>query len=72
MYTIRDPTKDKPFEIEIGWLCEESHWKFSLVPSALVTEADESSRASVIAVGGTTTATAQETKQDVEEVKMET
>ena len=48
----------------MGWLCEESQWKFSLVPSALVSEADEFSKASVVPVS------TQETKQD--ETKMET
>lgn len=59
LHTIRDPSKDKPFEIEIGWLCEESKFEFSLVPSALVTEADEASRILV----PTTAAAAQESKE---------
>jgi hypothetical protein len=33
---IRDVGKDKPFELEMGWLCEETDWKFALVPAALV------------------------------------
>lgn len=47
LHLIRDPTKDKPFELEMGWLCEESGWKHQMVPSALVTEADASARASL-------------------------
>ena len=36
LYTIRDPSKDKPFELEVGWLCAESEWQFALAPAALV------------------------------------
>jgi hypothetical protein len=36
MYVIRDASKDKPFELEMGWLCEETNMKFSLVPKALL------------------------------------
>eukprot|EP01041_Mallomonas_annulata_P010395 gene10395-21677_t len=32
--------KDKPFELEMGWLCEESSWKFALIPAELIIEAD--------------------------------
>jgi 20S proteasome subunit alpha 7 len=35
LYTIRDPSKDKPFEIEMCWLCEESNMLHSLVPKQL-------------------------------------
>lgn len=38
---IRDPAKDKPLELEMGWLCESTGWKHSHVPPALVKEADE-------------------------------
>ena len=44
MYTIRDPSKDKPFELEMGWLCEASDWKYSNIPQAVVTEADAAAR----------------------------
>mmetsp|Transcript_94 Transcript_94/g.107 ORF Transcript_94/g.107 Transcript_94/m.107 type:complete len:291 (+) Transcript_94:122-994(+) len=37
---IRDASKDKPFELEMGWLCEETNNKFALVPKALVEEAN--------------------------------
>jgi hypothetical protein len=36
MHVIRDASKDKPFELEMGWLCEETNMKFSLVPKALL------------------------------------
>jgi len=52
LYTIRDPSKDKPFELEMGWLCEATGWKHSLVPADLVKGADE--RAKAAAAGGAT------------------
>ena len=36
MYVVRDASRDKPFELEMGWLCEESEWKYTAVPSDLV------------------------------------
>lgn len=51
MYVIRDPSKDKPFELEMGWLCEESQWKHSLVPADLLAEADANGKA--LSTGGT-------------------
>ena len=36
LYTIRDLSRDKPFEIEMGWLCEASNFKYSPVPANLL------------------------------------
>eukprot|EP01035_Chromulina_nebulosa_P020283 gene20283-26330_t len=43
-YTIRDTSKDKPFELEFGWLSEESNWKHALIPSDLLAEAEASAK----------------------------
>ena len=51
LYTIRDPTKDKPFEIEMCWLCEQSNFKHALVPADLLKSADEKAKA--VIAGGT-------------------
>ena len=51
MYTIRDPSKDKPFELEMGWLCEATEWKYASVPAELLTAADSAAKA-LIADGG--------------------
>ena len=56
-YTIRDPSKDKPFELEMAWLCEESQWSHSLIPADLLKEVDANARSSqsgsnVVADGG--------------------
>jgi 20S proteasome subunit alpha 7 len=37
--TIRDPTKDKPFELEMGWLCETNDFQYKMVPSDIVESA---------------------------------
>ena len=29
LHTIRDPTKDKPFELEMGWLTEANGYKWA-------------------------------------------
>jgi len=37
---IRDPAKDKPLELEMGWVCTESGYSFKAVPKDLVNAAD--------------------------------
>ncbi len=41
LHVIRDPTKDKPLELELGWLTEGTNWNFVHVPKELVQEADK-------------------------------
>lgn len=36
LYTIRDLSRDKPFEIEMGWLCAATGHKYAAVPAALL------------------------------------
>jgi hypothetical protein len=48
---VRDPSKDKPFELEMSWLCAESGWKYSMVPAELLAAADADGR-QVVATGG--------------------
>ena len=50
LYVIRDPSKDKPFELEMGWLCAESQFKHALVPSDLLSASDAAAK---LALGGT-------------------
>lgn len=52
LWTIRDVSKDKPFEIDMCWLCEESGWTYSLVPEGLLTEADREAQLAQIGAGG--------------------
>ena len=35
LHMTHDDTKDKPFELEMGWICEASGWQFQKVPDAL-------------------------------------
>lgn len=39
IFTVYDESKDKPFVLEMCWLCRDTDWKFQLVPDDLVQEA---------------------------------
>lgn len=41
IYTLHDEAKDKPFELEMSWLCKESGWKHVGVPKEIIKEATE-------------------------------
>jgi len=45
MYTIRDPSKDKPFELEMAWLCEATNYKHGLVPADVLKAAEAAAKA---------------------------
>lgn len=47
LQVIRDQSKEKPLEIEMGWLCAESGWRHVLVPADLVAAADAKAKASL-------------------------
>ena len=40
IYTCYDESKDKPFILEMSWLCEETGWKYQLVPQDLIDGAE--------------------------------
>mmetsp|Transcript_1629 Transcript_1629/g.2611 ORF Transcript_1629/g.2611 Transcript_1629/m.2611 type:complete len:279 (+) Transcript_1629:76-912(+) len=39
IYALHDEAKDKPFELEMSWLCEGSGWKHVGVPKKVIKEA---------------------------------
>ena len=41
IYTLHDEAKDKPFELEMSWLCEGTGWKHAGVPKDVIEEATE-------------------------------
>ena len=47
LHIIRDPSKDKPFELEMGWLTETSGYTYTLVPADAVKAADAKGKASL-------------------------
>lgn len=49
MYVVRDSSRDKPFELEMGWLSEATDWKYTAVPSDVVSSADTAGKAAAIA-----------------------
>lgn len=38
---VHDDSKDKPYELEMSWLCEENGWTHKMVPAHLIKEADD-------------------------------
>mmetsp|Transcript_37132 Transcript_37132/g.27445 ORF Transcript_37132/g.27445 Transcript_37132/m.27445 type:complete len:287 (+) Transcript_37132:52-912(+) len=59
LQVIRDPAKDKPLEIEMGWLCAENNFVFGHVPAVLVRSADEAALAELGSREGLPTASAE-------------
>ncbi|CAM9188890.1 unnamed protein product, partial [Ectocarpus sp. 13 AM-2016] len=47
LHVLHDEAKDKPFELEMSWVCEESGWKYQAVPQAQVKEAEEWAKQSI-------------------------
>jgi len=45
LYSQFDPAKDKPLELELSWVCDESNRMHALVPPALKAEAEEAAKA---------------------------
>jgi 20S proteasome subunit alpha 7 len=44
IHTLYDEGKDKPFELELSWLCVESSWKHEHVPAALAKEIEDAAK----------------------------
>jgi len=45
IHAVHDEVKDKDFELELGWVCEESNRQYQLVPKALRDEAEAQAKA---------------------------
>jgi len=45
VYSQHDPSKDKPIELEISWVCDESNRMHNLVPAELHAEAEAAAKA---------------------------
>jgi 20S proteasome subunit alpha 7 len=48
---VHDEAKDKPMEIELGWICEASGWKYEAVPKGLRDAAIAAAKAQLEAAG---------------------
>ena len=44
IHTVHDEAKDKPFELEMSWVCDETERRHERVPRDLVREADEAAK----------------------------
>ena len=45
IYAQHDPAKDKPIELEISWVCDETNRMHQLVPAAMLAEATAAAKA---------------------------
>ena len=45
IYSQHDPAKDKPIELELSWVCDETNKCHQLVPPALHAEAEAAAKA---------------------------
>jgi 20S proteasome subunit alpha 7 len=46
IHSVHDDVKDKEFELELSWICEESGWKHKMVPRELSSKAEEEAKVS--------------------------
>jgi len=44
IHTLHDEGKDKPFELELSWLCAESNWAHTHLPAALKEEVEAAAK----------------------------
>ena len=47
MHGVHDEAKDKPFELEMGWICAASNWEFQAVPAAVLAAAEAWAKAEI-------------------------
>mmetsp|Transcript_39986 Transcript_39986/g.58800 ORF Transcript_39986/g.58800 Transcript_39986/m.58800 type:complete len:265 (-) Transcript_39986:66-860(-) len=47
LHLNHDADREQDFELEMGWICAESGWKFKRVPQELLKEADEKAKEEV-------------------------
>ena len=67
LHLIRDTSKEKPLELEMGWLCAETGFKHAHVPKDLVLASDAAGK--VALEGGATLAYTQQTGSAATEEK---
>jgi len=44
IYSVHDDVKDKEFELELSWVCEESGWTHKQVPTELLKQAEDAAK----------------------------
>eukprot|EP01040_Poterioochromonas_malhamensis_P018381 gene18381-21453_t len=67
LQVIRDPAKDKPLELEMGWLSAETNYVFGHVPKDLVLAADAAALAEIGSREGATDADAEVAQESTPE-----
>jgi len=46
IYSVHDDVKDKPFELELSWVCEDSKKQHVFVPGDILLQANEAGKKS--------------------------
>ena len=44
---MHDEAKDKPFELEMAWICAASNWEFAMVPKDVVAAGEAWAKAEI-------------------------
>lgn len=47
IYKVHDDAKDKDFELELSWVCEESKFKHQMVPKDVFDESVQAAKAAL-------------------------
>jgi len=47
LHVLHDEVKDKPFELEMSWICEETKWQHKMVPNDIRDEAEAWAKQSI-------------------------
>ncbi len=63
LHTVHDTSRDKPFALEMYWLCQETDWAASAVPAELLADAAEAGKAAATS-GSSAGAASQEQDED--------
>jgi hypothetical protein len=47
LHGVHDEAKDKPFELEMAWICAASNWEFAMVPKDVVAAGEAWAKAEI-------------------------
>ena len=47
LHNVHDEAKDKPFELEMGWICAASNWEWAAVPKEIIAAGEAWAKAEI-------------------------
>ena len=47
LHSVHDEAKDKPFELEMGWICAASNWEWAAVPKDVIAAGEAWAKAEI-------------------------